>query len=55
MHLIAPPVDPAHPPMNIRTRSTYWEKAGHFSKSAVVYPVVVWIETTWKMARRKDV
>ena len=53
-HLIAPPVDPAHPPMNMRVRSRYWEKGGHFSKSAVVNPLVVMIETTWKIASRKD-
>jgi hypothetical protein len=38
----------------MRARRTYWEKAGHFSKSAELYPVVVWIETTWKRASRKD-
>ena len=45
-----PEVDPAHAPKNISMKSTHFTKAGHASKSVVVKPVVVIIETTWKDA-----
>jgi len=44
--LIAPAVDPAHPPINIKVIRTALENEGHMSKSTVEKPVVLMIETT---------
>ena len=48
--LIPPPVLPAQAPTNIRNTSIILEVSGHTSKSAVLNPVVVIIEPTWKAA-----
>ena len=45
-----PPVEPAHPPTNIRVNKIILENVDHFAKSAVAKPVVVIIEDTWKNA-----
>ena len=44
MFLIAPVVDPAHPPKNIRMNKNHIEDEGQISKLVVVYPVPVLIE-----------
>ena len=49
---IPPPVLPAQAPTNISVTRIVWESAGHMSKSAVEYPVVVMIAPTWKKAFR---
>ena len=47
-----PPVEPAEAPRNMQKSKMVWEREGHFSKSAVVYPVVVMMEMTWKPPKR---
>ena len=47
-----PPVDPADPPTNINASSTALAVNPQYSKLAVQYPVVVWIEVTWKRLYR---
>lgn len=43
-----PLVEPAHPPMNMNTTSIILSPFGQISKSAVLYPVAVRIDTIWK-------
>ena len=45
-----PPVLPAQAPVNIRKRSSAFEKLGHKLKSETAKPVVVIILDTWKAA-----
>ena len=44
MFFIPPPVEPAHPPMNISRIRTTLDAPGHASKFSVQKPVVVIIE-----------
>jgi hypothetical protein len=53
MHLIAPPVEPTELPINMARTKIHWGKAGHNTKFAVAYPVVVIIEATWNIENRK--
>ncbi|GAI98131.1 unnamed protein product [marine sediment metagenome] len=46
MFFIAPAVDPAQPPMNMRRRRIPRDRGGQRSKFWVVNPVVVFMETT---------
>ena len=46
MTLTPPPVDPAHPPMNIKATSVILAEEFQVSESAVQKPVVVWTDTT---------
>ena len=50
--LTPPAVEPEHPPTNIKIISSIFAGGSHRSKSAEVYPVVVMIETAWKVALR---
>ncbi|OPY08666.1 MAG: hypothetical protein A4E67_00932 [Syntrophaceae bacterium PtaB.Bin038] len=52
-HLMAPPVEPAQPPMNISSRRMTFEGIGQRSKLTVTNPVVVRMDTTWKAAWRR--
>jgi hypothetical protein len=42
-----PPVEPTHPPIKLRIRSSMGRKSGQTEKSWVVKPVVVAIEIVW--------
>ena len=48
--MIAPLVDPADPPKSIAKTRIISANAGQPMKSTLAYPVVVIIETTWKVA-----
>ena len=50
---IPPPVEPAHPPMNISSTRIQRESSGHRSKSQVENPVVLRMVMTWKKAYRR--
>ena len=48
--MIEPPVEPADPPTNMSAKSVSTRRDGQSAKSVVAIPVVVMIETTWKIA-----
>ena len=46
---MAPDVEPAEPPITIKVSKAILENAGQMLKSAVTKPVVVIIDTAWKL------